>query len=74
MEDQERFSLCPACDDCPEVVVAADEVVIGEPGNQVRLSTEEWNVLVEAVQTGKLRRLGAANSEVRQCDCGCGCC
>lgn len=48
------YSLCPNCDACPEVVVAPEEVTIGEAGNQVRLSAEEWNVLVAAIKEGEL--------------------
>ena len=55
---EQRYSLCPACDACPEVVLEGREVVIGEPGNDVRLTYQQWNVLVEAVQTGRLRRIG----------------
>lgn len=50
-----RYSLCPNCDACPEVVVAGDVVTIGEAGNQVRLTHLEWNVLVNGVKEGVLR-------------------
>lgn len=69
-----RYSLCPNCDNCPEVVIADDSVLIGEEGNQVHLSTEEWNVLVTAVKEG---HLGPTDEEVvaeRDCGCGCECC
>jgi hypothetical protein len=39
---------------CPEVVIEADGVRIGEPGNMVRLSHAEWNQLVALVRSGKL--------------------
>ncbi len=70
-----RYSLCPSCDACPEVVISEDSVVIGEDGNQVRLSTGEWNVLVAAVKEGRLQTVGAAD-ETRDdgSGCGCGCC
>ncbi len=51
---QRRYSLCPACDACPEVVIAQDSVTIGEPGNQACLSIAEWNVLVAGVKSGAL--------------------
>ncbi len=72
--NETRYSLCPACDACPEVVIAEDSVVIGEAGNQVRLSTEEWNVLVAGVKNGKL---GSADGKAESraiCACGCECC
>ena len=34
-------SLCPECDACPEVVIEADSVRIGEADNIVRLSHAE---------------------------------
>jgi hypothetical protein len=47
-------SLCPACSACPEVVIDANGVRIGEADNRVRLSHAEWNQLVELVRSGKL--------------------
>jgi hypothetical protein len=52
-----RFSLCPQCDACPEVIIDGPQVTIGEPGNQARLSAAEWNVLVRAVRSGALREV-----------------
>jgi len=52
-----KISLCPACDACPEVDVDGDAVRIGEAGNQVVLKKEEWNVLVELIQSGRLATL-----------------
>ena len=48
------FSLCPECDACPEVVIEAEGVSIGEAGNIVRLSHAEWNQLVRLVHSGRL--------------------
>jgi hypothetical protein len=49
------FSLCPECDACPEVVIDADGVRIGEADNIVRrLSHAEWNQLVALVHGGDL--------------------
>jgi hypothetical protein len=50
-------SLCPACGHCPEVDVRDDEVRIGEAGNLAVLKKDEWNVLVELIQTGRLTKL-----------------
>ena len=49
-----RFSLCPDCDACPEVVIDRGSVLIGEEGNQVELSAGEWNVLVAAIREDRL--------------------
>lgn len=48
------FSLCPECGACPEVVIGADGVRIGEADNIVRLSYSEWNQLVALVRDGRL--------------------
>jgi hypothetical protein len=51
------MSLCPACTACPEVEVLADEVRIGESGNLAVLKKDEWNVLVDLIQSGQLSKL-----------------
>jgi hypothetical protein len=53
----ERVSLCPACTACPEVVVEGDQVRIGEGANTAVLEKDEWNVLIDLIQSGQLRRL-----------------
>lgn len=53
----ERISLCPQCIACPEVVIDGDTVRIGEDQNIVVLKKEEWNVLIDAVQSGQLGRV-----------------
>lgn len=52
-----RMSLCPSCTECPEVELAGDEVRIGEAANLVVLGKDEWNVLVDLIQTGRLTKL-----------------
>jgi hypothetical protein len=52
-----KTSLCPQCDQCPEVEIAGETVKIGETGNVVVLQRDEWNVLVELVRSGKLTTL-----------------
>ena len=52
-----RMSLCPACSACPEVEIRGDEVRIGETGNLAVLRKEEWNVLVDLIQSGELSKL-----------------
>lgn len=56
-EMEKRVSLCPMCDHCPEVALVGDEVQIGEAGNLVVLKRAEWNVLVEAIKSGRLSRV-----------------
>jgi len=53
----ERISLCPGCTACPEVVIDGDTIRIGEEANTVALKKAEWNVLVEAIQSGQLGRV-----------------
>src|SRR5215469_3109050 len=53
----QKMSLCPMCTHCPEVEVAGDEVRIGEAGNLAILKKDEWNALVELIQSGQLGRL-----------------
>ena len=52
-----KMSLCPMCTACPEVEIAGDEVRIGEAGNLALLKRDEWNVLVDLIQSGQLTRL-----------------
>ena len=49
-------SLCPHCD-CPEVVIEGGTVRIGEDANTAVLKRDEWNVLVELIQSGQLGRV-----------------
>ncbi len=51
------ISLCPACDACPEVEIAGDAVRIGEAGNVAVLKKNEWNTLVDLIQSGQLQKL-----------------
>jgi MerR family transcriptional regulator, copper efflux regulator len=54
---EKRVSLCPMCDHCPEVALVGDEVQIGEAGNLVVLKKAEWNVLVDAIKSGRLSKV-----------------
>lgn len=42
---------------CPKVTAMKDGVSIGEGGNLVNLKAEEWNALVDGVETGKLHKI-----------------
>ena len=53
----ERISLCPACTACPEVVLEGDSIHIGEGTNTVVLKKDEWNILVDAIKSGRLGRV-----------------
>ncbi len=55
--EKTTMSLCPACTTCPEVEVLGDEVRIGEAGNLAVLKKDEWNVLVDLIQSGQLSKL-----------------
>ncbi len=55
--DSLKMSLCPACTACPEVQIVGDEVRIGETGNLAVLKRDEWNVLVDLIQSGQLPKL-----------------
>jgi hypothetical protein len=53
-----KVTLCPAgCGQCPDVEIAGDEVRIGETGNLAVLKKNEWNVLVDLIQTGQLTKV-----------------
>lgn len=66
-----RLSLCPDCQNCPEVVVRESGVLIGEGPETVALTPEQWNELVTAVLEGRLGKLPLDRAE--RCECGCGC-
>jgi len=42
---------------CPAVEISDSEVTIGEDENTVKLKPEEWNILVNAIKTGKLGKV-----------------
>jgi hypothetical protein len=50
-------SLCPMCDQCPEVVIDGGEVRIGEDANTVVLKKDEWNALVDLIRSQQLPRI-----------------
>ena len=53
-----RFSLCTECEHCPEVIIEADRVMIGEDDHLVTLTHAEWNQFVALVQSGKIGAAG----------------
>ena len=52
-----KFTLCPHCNECPEVEITDEGVTIGEDANIVRLSHAEWNELVGLVKRGDLHEI-----------------
>ena len=54
---EKRVSLCPACDHCPAVELVGDDVRIGEAGNLTVLKKAEWNMLVDAIESGRLTKV-----------------
>ena len=55
--EKRAVSLCPQCSHCPEVIIDGDNIRIGEDANTAVLKKEEWNVLVDLIQSGQLGRL-----------------
>jgi hypothetical protein len=55
--ERRTMSLCPQCNHCPEIEIVGDEVRIGEAGNLAVLKKDEWNVLVDLVQSGQVGKL-----------------
>jgi hypothetical protein len=59
MQVLQKFSLCPACGECPELaVVRTDdgrrEVRLTEDGREFTLSAKAWNDLVARVRSGEV--------------------
>ncbi|MGC9037498.1 MAG: hypothetical protein ACP5GD_03175 [Candidatus Micrarchaeia archaeon] len=60
MATEFRVRLCKREDDyCPDVVLKFDEgvVYIGEDQNMVKLTKDQWNILVEKVKEGQLTEM-----------------
>ncbi len=56
--DNRKVLLCPAgCGECPEVEFAGEHVRVGEAGNLAVLTKDEWNVLVDLIQSGTLSKI-----------------
>ena len=53
--EPKKFSLCPLCTECPEVMITDEGVItIGEDANTVRLSRDAWNELVPLIKQAEL--------------------
>ncbi len=57
MQANKTITLCPECGACPEIVFIDNEVRIGEEGNLVKLKLDEWNMIVEKIQSGEIGKL-----------------
>lgn len=57
MHTNKTITLCPECGACPEIIFLDNEVRIGEEGNLVKLKLDEWNTIVEKIQSGEIGKL-----------------
>ncbi|MEQ9619808.1 MAG: hypothetical protein RIG61_11645 [Deltaproteobacteria bacterium] len=57
MQSIRTVNLCPECGACPEIVFRENRVLIGEEGNLVELKVDEWNTIVEKVQSGEIGKI-----------------
>lgn len=48
---------CGVCGACPVVEITANEVMIGEDANTVRLTHTQWNDLVARIRKGELSQV-----------------
>jgi len=55
--DKVVMSLCPNCEHCPEVVIDGDSISIGEAPNIAVRKKDEWDILVDLIQSGQIGRL-----------------
>lgn len=49
--------LCGGKGACTRIEFVGDGVEISDTDNQVKLSSEEWNLLVEKVKSGELKKV-----------------
>ncbi len=64
-------SLCQPGTCCPVVEISESGVTIGEADNLVKLTPEQWNLLVDKVKSGELTAVKEMAADCG-CDCGCG--
>ena len=57
MQANKTITLCPECGACPEIIFLDNEVRIGEERNLVKLKLDEWNAIVEKIQSGEIGKL-----------------
>jgi len=56
-EEPMKVVLCTECENCPEVELTPTGVKIGEDGNVAMLTHKEWNLLVDLIQSGELKKV-----------------
>jgi hypothetical protein len=53
-----KVTLCPlGCGPCPDVEFVGDTVRIGEADGIAVLKKDEWNLLVDLIQSGQLKKV-----------------
>ncbi len=53
-----KVTLCPlGCGSCPDVEFVGDTVRIGEADRIAVLKKDEWNLLVDMIVSGELKKL-----------------
>jgi hypothetical protein len=52
-----KVTLCTECEHCPEVELTPRGVKIGEEGNLAVLTHKEWNLLVDLIHSGELKKI-----------------
>ena len=52
-----KVTLCTECEHCPEVELTPTGVKIGEEGNVAVLTYKEWNLLVDLIESGELKKV-----------------
>jgi hypothetical protein len=52
-----KVVLCTECENCPEVELTATGIRIGEEGNLARLTHKDWNLVVDLIQSGDLKKV-----------------
>ena len=52
-----KVTLCTECEHCPEVELTSTGVKIGEEGNLAVLTHKEWNLLVDLIHAGELKKV-----------------
>jgi hypothetical protein len=52
-----KVTLCTECENCPEVELTPTGVKIGEEGNVAVLTYKEWNLLIDLIESGELKKV-----------------
>lgn len=52
-----KVYLCHTDKCCPAVEFADEHVLIGEDDNTVKLTKDQWNILVEKIKNNELRQI-----------------